>query len=377
MTMDQPPFALEAAGTKHPAETFRRALSTLLSSAGGTVAEGGLAVTEHVAANMSVNVAGGVPPVGEVWIPGTTTPNTQGLYYAHNSATVNLAISASNEANPRIDIVVVRIKDAQYAGAANEATLEVIAGTPTAGAKLGDPKGAAALPASSLLLARVLVPAKATTIKTAEIEEVVGIVMPRIWLNQVAHSGSVTAEAGELITTGTPGATITLQTSPHNSLIAVTNGSEGAAITVKTEGAAKIYGLGVNGATSIKLAYLQGVVFIMQANGNWLTVAGEPSAGRAVRTSSATMPAIFASWGAISAAAVVENGTGDFTVVKLSTGQYEVKWTIAKTAIYAVTVSCPGNAVVYGVTTGHFLVITELAGKAEDSTFSFIAMTPS
>ncbi|HEY4452378.1 MAG TPA: hypothetical protein VGN13_12385 [Solirubrobacteraceae bacterium] len=164
MALVNPPFVIQSGS--HGAELFRDAISTLIGSTGGTVTTSDYSVSEHVAANMSVNVG-----VGQAWVPGTST-TSQGLYYIRNAATVNLAITASNETNPRIDKVVLRIKDEAYAGTGNEAVLEVVKGTAESGATLANHKGAGATPVSSLLLAYVLVPAKATSIVAADIENV-------------------------------------------------------------------------------------------------------------------------------------------------------------------------------------------------------------
>jgi hypothetical protein len=133
------------------------------------VTAGDFALSEHVAANMSINVA-----TGQAWVPGTSAAG-QGQYYIRNNATVNLAITASNETNPRIDKVVLRIKDESVAGSGNEAVLEVIKGTAEAGATLVNRKGVGATPVSSLVLGYVLVPAKATTIVAADIENVAAV----------------------------------------------------------------------------------------------------------------------------------------------------------------------------------------------------------
>lgn len=164
MAVENPPFALQAAGAKHSAVLFRRAVASLLGS-GGIV--GGLLVNEHVAANMSVNVI-----EGSAWVTGTSASN-QSAYFVANIGTVNLALNAASATNPRIDKVVLRIKDETYAGVGNEALLEVVAGTAEAGATLANKKGAGATPVSSLVLAYILVPALATSIVAANIENVV------------------------------------------------------------------------------------------------------------------------------------------------------------------------------------------------------------
>src|SRR4051812_32925977 len=79
--------------------------------AAGIVGTGDLLVTANGTPNMTVNVA-----AGAALVAGSLTP-TQGYYKVYNDASVSLAIAAANATNPRIDIVVLTINDAQYAGA--------------------------------------------------------------------------------------------------------------------------------------------------------------------------------------------------------------------------------------------------------------------
>lgn len=63
------------------------------------------------------------------------------------------------------------------------------------------------------------------------------------------------------------------------------------------------------------------------------------------------------SWGAISEAGAIDAGSGDFTVSKISTGLYEIKWTKAKaSANYAVLATVGGTPAVtyvgYAATVG-------------------------
>ncbi|MHB8671815.1 MAG: hypothetical protein ACYDAD_14855, partial [Acidimicrobiales bacterium] len=127
---------------------------------------GDLAVTANGTPNMSVNVA-----AGEIWIPGSITTR-QGLYYGLNDASVNLTITPSDPTNPRNDLVVATVQDAQYAGATNTWLLQVIAGTP-AGTPL-DPT----VPANSYKLARVVVAANAASIVSGNITDLRSAIVP-------------------------------------------------------------------------------------------------------------------------------------------------------------------------------------------------------
>ena len=149
---------------------IRRALGTLLGPAGGIVTAGDLAVTQQATPNMSVLMG-----VGQCWVSGTQTA-TQGSYYGRNAAAVTLAIAAANVSNPRIDTIIVQVQDAEYSGSLKQMAPAVLTGTPTSGATLANLTGAATVPASSLVIAYVLVPAGATSIVTADIANVAAVV---------------------------------------------------------------------------------------------------------------------------------------------------------------------------------------------------------
>lgn len=151
----------------HPATNDRLLLEALLapppavvSGAGyGVVGPGDLAVTQNGTPNMSVNVA-----AGKVFVDGTENA-VQGAYLGVNDATVNLAISASDPTNPRKDLVVARVQDAEWSGATNSWSLAVITGTPAASP--AEP----AVPANAHVLALVDVDAGATSITNAKITD--------------------------------------------------------------------------------------------------------------------------------------------------------------------------------------------------------------
>lgn len=173
MAAESPPAYLQ--DSSHGAALFRQALTslfglsqpgTLAASDGGVTNVGDLDVTQNGTPNMSVNVAG-----GSCWIPQTNAANG-GLYFGLNDGTVNLAISAADLTDPRIDTVVATVNDAAYSGATNNWVLQVLTGTPTSGATLSNLSGKAALTESSIVLGYVLVPADASTIVTADIDNV-------------------------------------------------------------------------------------------------------------------------------------------------------------------------------------------------------------
>lgn len=163
----------ENAGSIYNAREYRRLFSRMLMGAdvrtiggsatsgtgnGGVARAGDFAVTERGAgANMSVDVAAGGAMVGG------TESATQGEYFVFSTATINVAITAADATNARIDIVGIRVQDSEYSGASDDAVVTVITGTPAA--VPAEPS----LPANFLTLARVDVPAADTAIQNAQI----------------------------------------------------------------------------------------------------------------------------------------------------------------------------------------------------------------
>lgn len=129
-------------------------------------ANGGFAITQRGAgANMSVDVA-----AGSAVVQGDSSA-IQGKYFAREVATVNVTVSAADGSNPRIDRVVIEIKDNDYdSSGLRVARIRTIEGTPTSGANAAtNTNGIAALPSSCLEIARFTVGAGATTITNANI----------------------------------------------------------------------------------------------------------------------------------------------------------------------------------------------------------------
>lgn len=139
---------------------------------GGVSEADALKVTQRGAgANMSVDVA-----VGGCTVGGTAGAGSahRGDYFAYNDATANVVISASDPANPRIDVVGVRIRDTAYAEADNTPVITVVTGVPNAVPVVP------ALPDNFLTLAHVAVAAAAASITNANITDkrVVWAAMP-------------------------------------------------------------------------------------------------------------------------------------------------------------------------------------------------------
>lgn len=175
MPVESLPWSIQ--GQSHPATVARNAQAAMLGApaaavspavqiltAGGShgvVSAGDLAVTQNGTPNMSVNVA-----AGRAFIRGTETASlNQGVYSFFNDGVVNLSIGAADPTNPRRDLIIAQVRDANYSGAANDARLAVVAGTPAASP--ADPTP----PANALVLARVAVAAGATSITNANITD--------------------------------------------------------------------------------------------------------------------------------------------------------------------------------------------------------------
>jgi hypothetical protein len=87
------------------------------------------------------------------------------MYNVVNNGTLNVAITAANATNPRIDLIVVKVQDQAYSGAVN--TASIVAVTGTAAASPSPP----AAPANSIILAQISVPANDTTITNSQITD--------------------------------------------------------------------------------------------------------------------------------------------------------------------------------------------------------------
>jgi hypothetical protein len=172
MAILNPPGWLQNAGATHTALQFRQYHSLFhagnssvgaasLHGRGGVhpTLGGELAVTQAGSPNMTVLVDSGVCTIAG------TEGSTQGSYIATNDASATLAVTAAHGSLPRIDIVVVNIRDSFYSGGSNDAQLQVIAGTAAASPVAPSP------PANALILAQIAVGAGVTSIVNANITD--------------------------------------------------------------------------------------------------------------------------------------------------------------------------------------------------------------
>lgn len=275
MAFDNPPFVMDA--TTVDGEVIRRALGSMISPAGGLITAGDLQVTQNGTPNMTVNIG-----LGQIWVPGSST-TSQGLYYSRNAASISQAINAANATNPRIDTVYAQVQDAAYAGSNKQFGPGYQPGTATAGANLSNLTGKGAVPASSYVLAYVLVPANATSIVTADILNVAASAILNLApQNPRTLSSSGTANPGDVINVGGT-ITVTLPTvSASTPILPITlnnTSAPGSGSLVTVTSGSTINGGGMSGVTSFPLGPGSTITVLPNVGVNWFVVAGQQDSG--------------------------------------------------------------------------------------------------
>jgi hypothetical protein len=133
------------------------------------VQEGVLAAGDYkvsAGAGMSVNVAAGDALVA------MDTGTKNGLYWQENDAAIaGVVVPPSHATLPRIDQVLLQVRDPNVVGAFDTPQLFVLQGVPTAGATLDNRNGAIALPGDHLRLADVLVPAASGSVSAGNVRD--------------------------------------------------------------------------------------------------------------------------------------------------------------------------------------------------------------
>lgn len=140
--------------------SYGRRAGVLVSGASGGTSS--LLVAQHGTPNMSVDVT-----AGSAVVKGTEA-STQGCYLVEAPTLTTVTISAADPTNPRIDLVVVRIRDQDYASGSpstNTATIEAVTGTPAASPAIPT------IPSNCVVLAQVAVAALAATVVTGNITD--------------------------------------------------------------------------------------------------------------------------------------------------------------------------------------------------------------
>ncbi len=145
----------------YDARSDRKWFADLISP--GVVGAGSYAVT--FVSGLTCRVA-----AGTAYILGQNIAD-QGMYREYTSSTNDLAVGAGHATLPRIDSFILRVMDTTHDSSGfSECRIEVVPGTPTAGATLANAAGAANLTTlgeaskSVLLLAYILVPAAAASL---------------------------------------------------------------------------------------------------------------------------------------------------------------------------------------------------------------------
>lgn len=121
MTLINPPAWLQQGS--YSASLDRSVIAGLFRT-GGVVDESHFVVTQTATPSLRLNVS-----AGHAYIEGTSVQN-QGYYHIFNDAIVEVEFNPGSLSLGRIDLLVLRILDADVAGSINEARFEVIQGTP-------------------------------------------------------------------------------------------------------------------------------------------------------------------------------------------------------------------------------------------------------
>lgn len=271
MTLVSPPSWLQAGS--YPAESDRQIQQALYATT-GIIGTSSLAVTPNSPAGMSVRVAAG-------WgaIVGTTQAN-MGVYTFYNDAITTLTVTTADPTNPRIDRVVVTVRDAYYSGAFNDVIFQVLAGTPA-----GSPT-APAVPDNSISLATIAVGAAVTSITASDITDTrqdvtTNLPAPQLNFGVNTQTGTtyttVIGDNGKLVTQSNASA-ITTTIAPNSSVdypigAQITFAQYGAGqVTIQGGSGVTIVSTGATAATPKLRVQYSTATAIQTSLNNWLVV---------------------------------------------------------------------------------------------------------
>lgn len=165
MTFQQP---MNLQALCYTAEEDRQALQAVVCEEGVVDTQGGDLLVTTGGAALDLSVA-----AGGTYVEGDDTAD-QGMYRVRNDGATTLTgtgaaspgpgevvagVPDADGTNPRIDQVIVRVRDSEYSGLDNDSGAYVLTGTPSVGATLTNLTGAASLPDNTIRLAYILVPA--------------------------------------------------------------------------------------------------------------------------------------------------------------------------------------------------------------------------
>ena len=163
MAIINPTAFLGSAGNSYPAARLRRVIQTLRSDREGVVDPASFTVSATGPASMNVLVA-----AGRAWVNGDAVTR-QGAYMVENDAAVTVGpLAAAHATLHRIDLIVLRVRDAAPDGGSDpsdDARIEVVQGSPA-----GSPV-APVLPASAIPLAEARIDAGVTSIAAGKVTD--------------------------------------------------------------------------------------------------------------------------------------------------------------------------------------------------------------
>lgn len=277
MAVESPGWANQNYASGFTAAQTRRSVFFGLGTAGGVKNAGDLAVTQNGTPNMSVNVA-----TGEIIIPGAGA--AQGLYYGFASSITNLVIGTADPTNPRIDTVCATVDDTAYAAGADDWKLQVIPGTPTAGATLANLNGKGTIPntggVSSILIAYVLVPNGTGSIVTADISDQRVFASSSVAdFNSVFKTGTYTANLFDFVVATSGTFTVTSPAHRKGAQFGVINQGSGVLTVSAASGVIFGAGLGSAGSATLPLGAVGAYVVLTSDGTNWNVSAGNADSG--------------------------------------------------------------------------------------------------
>ena len=155
----------------------------------GVLDFGSLAVSQRAAgANWSVDISS-----GWAFLKGDEQTN-QGTYVIFNDAVYNKPLSTfAPTTNPRVDTVVLRFYDSEVDSnrtPLNVPFIDIIPGTPTAGASTSNIVGTAAVPPTAMVLGYLVIPVGATSVLSSYIVDARAVSRSKV----LPEDGSITSD---------------------------------------------------------------------------------------------------------------------------------------------------------------------------------------